>query len=59
LLRATHNIVTTQKIVIFFVEEKPEGTQKIADICDNAFNAVLKTIKPEMTANDAYQAKCQ
>ena len=41
---------------LFFTGKLPEGTEKIARICEDAFDAVVATIKPGITANDAYQA---
>jgi Xaa-Pro dipeptidase len=41
---------------LFFVGNLPKGTEKIARICQDAFNAVVTAIKPGVTANDAYQA---
>jgi Xaa-Pro dipeptidase len=41
---------------LFFIGELPEGTEKIARVCEDAFDAVVATIKPGITADDAYQA---
>jgi Xaa-Pro dipeptidase len=41
---------------LFFIGKMPEGTEKIARICENAFDAVVAAIKPGVTANEAYQA---
>jgi Xaa-Pro dipeptidase len=41
---------------LFFIGDMPEGIERIARICAEAFDAVVSTIKPGVTANDAYQA---
>ncbi len=41
---------------LFFIGEVPEATRKAAAICEEAFDAVLASIKPGKTADDAYRA---
>ncbi|MCF8093665.1 MAG: Xaa-Pro peptidase family protein [Desulfotignum sp.] len=41
---------------LFFIGDIPGGTKKTARICNDAFDAVLETITPGKTADDAYQA---
>jgi Xaa-Pro dipeptidase len=41
---------------VFFIGDRPHGTEKITRVCKEAFDAVVSTIKPGVTANDAYQA---
>jgi Xaa-Pro dipeptidase len=41
---------------LFFIGDMPEGTERIARICAEAFDAAVSAIKPGVTANDAYQA---
>jgi Xaa-Pro dipeptidase len=41
---------------LFFVGDLPAGTEKVARICRDAFDAVVGAIKPDVTAGQVYQA---
>lgn len=41
---------------LFFLGDPPEGTDRIADICNQAFEAVISALKPGTTAGRVYQA---
>lgn len=40
---------------LFFIGDLPAGTEKIARICEEAFSAVVASIQPGVTADDAYR----
>jgi Xaa-Pro dipeptidase len=41
---------------LFFIDEAPDGTEDMAQLCLEAFNNVVHTIRPGMTASQVYQA---